>query len=75
MFSLTAILINVVVAAMKVPQEYSDVLTIFLIILNIVVLVIIAGIVNITDFVFHNVTLINIGGNPREVKEPHTFSI
>lgn len=43
MFSLTAILINVVVAAMNVPQEYSNVLNTFLIILNIVVLAIIAG--------------------------------
>ncbi|PIK53614.1 hypothetical protein BSL78_09467 [Apostichopus japonicus] len=43
MFSLTAIFINVVVAAMQVPEGYEGAINVFLIILNVLVLVIIAG--------------------------------
>ncbi|KAJ8049360.1 Insulin-like growth factor-binding protein complex acid labile subunit [Holothuria leucospilota] len=42
MFSLTAILINVLVAAMEVPDEYGDAFATALIMLNVVVILIIA---------------------------------
>lgn len=43
MFSLTAILINVLVAGMGFSEEYDDLISDALILLNVVVIVIIAG--------------------------------
>ncbi|KAJ8049457.1 hypothetical protein HOLleu_02217 [Holothuria leucospilota] len=43
MFSLVAVLVNVVVAAMDVPDDYGNAMSVALIFLNAVVLVIIAG--------------------------------
>lgn len=43
MFSLTAILVNVLVAAMGAPDEYEGALSYALVVLNVVVITIIAG--------------------------------
>ncbi|KAJ8049464.1 hypothetical protein HOLleu_02225 [Holothuria leucospilota] len=43
MFSLTAILVNVLVAAMGAPDEYDGALSYALVVLNVVVITIIAG--------------------------------
>lgn len=43
MFSLTAILANVLVAAMDVPEEYGDGMSVAMIILNVLVIVTVAG--------------------------------
>ncbi|KAJ8050936.1 hypothetical protein HOLleu_04322 [Holothuria leucospilota] len=43
MFSLTAILANVLVAVMDVPNESDDRMTVALIILNVLVIAIVAG--------------------------------
>ncbi|KAJ8047434.1 Leucine-rich repeat-containing G-protein coupled receptor 4 [Holothuria leucospilota] len=43
MFSLTAILANVLVAAMDVPEEYGDEMSVAIIILNVLVIVIVAA--------------------------------
>ncbi|KAJ8050849.1 hypothetical protein HOLleu_04207 [Holothuria leucospilota] len=43
MFSLTAILANVVVAAMDVPDKYDDEMAVALVVLNVFVIAIVAG--------------------------------
>lgn len=64
MFSLTAIFINVVVAALHVPEGYEGAINVFLIILNVLVLAIIAGNVNNICYslsnVYANETMYNI---------------
>ena len=43
MFSLTAIFINVLVAAMEVPDSYDETINTILVVLNVFVILIIAG--------------------------------
>ena len=50
MFSLSAILINVLVAGMDFSEKYDNIISSVLIVLNVVVIVIIAGRLNTSNF-------------------------